>query len=273
MKVRLAYVILGFIFLLALFPCFSFLKSASIPSGEALLPPSLTHWFGTDDLGIDIFAEICYGAKNMLTVSCISAFLAAITGSFLGMLAGYYGGVFDEILLGILNFFMSIPELLLMVLLGSMLGPSLRNIIFSIVLVTWVVPAKLVRSEILKQKQARYIQISKLYGASFLHLLQWHFWKPVFSIFLITVIRLMNRAILMEASLSYLGLGDPLSKSWGMIITRAIDFPNIYLTDFWKWWLLFPILFMVSMVLSVAVIGQNVEKTIGRRYRKEWKKY
>ncbi|KID49569.1 hypothetical protein C095_05320 [Fusobacterium necrophorum subsp. funduliforme B35] len=68
------------------------------------MPPSLTHWFGTDDLGIDIFAEICYGAKNMLTVSCISAFLAAITGSFLGMLAGYYGGVFDEILLGILNF-------------------------------------------------------------------------------------------------------------------------------------------------------------------------
>lgn len=74
MKVRLAYVILGFIFLLALFPYFSFLKSASVPSGEALLAPSLTHWFGTDDLGIDIFAEICYGAKNVLTVSCISAF-------------------------------------------------------------------------------------------------------------------------------------------------------------------------------------------------------
>ncbi|EHO20056.1 hypothetical protein HMPREF9466_01082 [Fusobacterium necrophorum subsp. funduliforme 1_1_36S] len=99
------------------------------------------------------------------------------------------------------------------------------------------------------------------------------FLEACFFHFLITVIRLMNRAILMEASLSYLGLGDPLSKSWGMIITRAIDFPNIYLTDFWKWWLLFPILFMVSMVLSVAVIGQNVEKTIGRRYRKEWKKY
>src|SRR3712207_9310978 len=74
-------------------------------------------------------------------------------------------------------------SLLLMVLLGSMLGPSLRNIILSIVLVAWVVPAKLVRSEILKQKQERYIQISKLYGASFFHLLQWHFWKPVFSIF------------------------------------------------------------------------------------------
>ena len=273
MKVKLAYSILFFIFLIALLPFFSFVKSSSIPSGEALLAPSLVHWFGTDDLGIDIFAEICYGAKNVLIVSSLSAILASILGSILGMMAGYYGGIWDEIFLAILDFFMSIPDLLLMVLLGSILEPSLRNIILSIVLIAWVIPAKLVRSEILKQKQERYIQISKLYGASFFHLLQWHFWKPTFSIFLITVIRLINRAILMEASLAYLGLGDPLSKSWGMIITRAMDFPNIYLTDFWKWWLFFPVLFMVFMVLSVAIIGQDIEKIIGGRYQKEWKKY
>ena len=82
-----------------------------------------------------------------------------------------------------------------------------------------------------------------------------------------SVIKLMNRAILTEAALSYLGLGDPLSKSWGMIITRAMDFPNIYLTEFWKWWLVYPVIFMVLMVLSIAIIGQKIERKIGGVYR------
>ena len=67
--------------------------------------------------------------------------------------------------------------------------------------------------------------------------------------------------------MSYLGLGDPLSKSWGMIITRAMDFPNIYLTEFWKWWLVYPVIFMVLMVLSIAIIGQKIERKIGGVYR------
>ena len=77
----------------------------------------------------------------------------------------------------------------------------------------------------------------------------------------------MNKAILAEASLAYLGLGDPLSKSWGMTITRAMDFPTIYLTDFWKWWLVFPTTVMVCIVLSVAAIGRWMELRIGGRTR------
>lgn len=266
-NLKLSYIFLFLILILAILPYFSFLKSGTVPSGAALVPPSKEHWFGTDDLGIDIFSEICYGAKSTIILSCSSALFAAVGGSIIGMVAGYFGGIFDEILLGIIDFFISVPDLLLMVVLGTFLGPSLKNIIFSIVLVSWIMPAKITRSQILRMKQENYVKIAKIYGADFTHLFLWHFWKPFFSIIMMSVIKLMNRAILAEAALSYLGLGDPLSKSWGMIITRAMDFPNIYLTEFWKWWLVYPVIFMVLMVLSIAIIGQKIERKIGGVYR------
>ena len=266
-NLKLSYIFLFLILILTILPYFSFLKSGTVPSGAALVPPSKEHWFGTDDLGIDIFSEICYGAKNTIILSCLSALFAAVGGSIIGMVAGYFGGIFDEILLGIIDFFISVPDLLLMVVLGTFLGPNLKNIIFSIVLVSWIMPAKITRSQILRMKQENYIKIVKIYGAGFIHLFLWHFWKPFFSIIMMSVIKLMNRAILAEAALSYLGLGDPLSKSWGMIITRAMDFPNIYITEFWKWWLVYPVIFMVLMVLSIAIIGQKIERKIGGVYR------
>lgn len=168
------------ILILAILPYFSFLKSGTVPSGAALLPPSKEHWFGTDDLGIDIFSEICYGAKSTIILSCLSALFAAVGGSIIGMVAGYFGGIFDEILLGIIDFFISVPDLLLMVVLGTFLGPSLKNIIFSIVLVSWIMPAKITRSQILRMKQENYVKIAKIYGAGFIHLFLWHFWKPFF---------------------------------------------------------------------------------------------
>lgn len=260
---RAAVIFLVLVCALAVLPLFSFLKSGTLPTGKALMPPSSEHWFGTDDLGIDLFASICAGAKSSIVLAAGSALFAALGGSILGMIAGYAGGVIDEIIISAVDFFISIPDLLLMVVLGAFLGPGLGNIIFAISLVSWVMPAKIARSEMLKIKKENYIKLAAAYGANFRHLFLWHFWKPLFSLMVISVIRIMNKAILAEASLAYLGLGDPLSKSWGMTITRAMDFPNIYLTDFWKWWLVFPTAIMVLTVLSVAVVGKEMEKRIG----------
>lgn len=260
---RAAVIFLVLVCALAVLPLFSFLKSGTLPTGKALMPPSSEHWFGTDDLGIDLFASICAGAKSSIVLAAGSALFAALGGSILGMIAGYSGGVIDEIIISAVDFFISIPDLLLMVVLGAFLGPGLGNIIFAISLVSWVMPAKIARSEMLKIKKENYIKLAAAYGANFRHLFLWHFWKPLFSLMVISVIRIINKAILAEASLAYLGLGDPLSKSWGMTITRAMDFPNIYLTDFWKWWLVFPTAIMVLTVLSVAVIGKEMEKRIG----------
>lgn len=257
-----------FVFVLAALPQISkitpyrIIPSGTVPSGEPLTPPSPAHWFGTDDLGIDIFASLCYGAQHSLAIAGFSAVAAAIGGCVIGMFAGYKGGMIDHIFLGIADFFISVPDLLLMVVLGAFLGPSLKNTVLAISLVSWIAPAKIARSELLKIKKERYIILATAYGAHFPHLFVWHFWKPLFSIITVSMIRIMNRALLTEASLAYLGLGDPLSKSWGITITRAMDFPNIYLTDFWKWWLVFPVCLMVGTVLSVAVIGQKIEQRV-----------
>ncbi|MBQ9238708.1 MAG: ABC transporter permease [Treponema sp.] len=251
------------IFALAFLSYFSFLKPAHIPSGGALLPPSKEHWFGTDDLGIDLFAALCHGARSTLLLASASAFIAAVGGSIVGMFAGYSGGTIDRFFLGLADLFVSVPDLLLMVVLSAFAGPSLKNCILAISLVSWVAPAKIARSEITKIKTETYVQLSQAYGAGFIHIFVWHFWKPLFSITAAGAVRVMNKAILSEASLAYLGLGDPLSKSWGMIITRALDFPNIYLTEFWKWWLVIPVALLSGTVLSVAVIGQAVEKAVG----------
>lgn len=267
LSLYLPYLFLSAVVCAAFLPYFSFLQSGTIPSGEALSPPSTAHWFGTDDLGIDIFASICSGAKSSLLLSLGSALVAALGGSAAGILAGYAGGVIDTIVLSIIDFFTGIPDLLLMVVLGVFLGQGLGNIIFAVSVVSWVMPAKIVRSEVLKIKTEPYIRLSNAYGAHFLHIFAWHFWKPLFSVMLVSVIKVMNKAILAEASLAYLGLGDPLSKSWGMTITRAMDFPNIYLTEFWKWWLVFPTAVMVCTVLSVAAIGRRAEMKIGMFYK------
>jgi len=216
---------------------------------------------------LGFFGQSAAPAQRQWKLVAAGAVVAAIGGSIIGMLAGYAGGIIDTLIVSIIDFFIGIPDLLLMVVLGVFLGPGLANIIFAISLVSWIMPAKIVRSEVLKIKTENYIRLSKAYGAHFWHIFAWHLWKPLFSIILVSVIKIMNKAILAEASLAYLGLGDPLSKSWGMTITRAMDFPTIYLTDFWKWWLVFPTTVMVCTVLSVAAIGRWMELRIGGRTR------
>ena len=163
-------------------------------------------------------------------------------------------------ILSIIDIFLSIPELPLMIVLGAFLGTNLKNIIFVLVLVTWTHPAKIARNEIIKLKNEKYILLSKAYGGSFFHIFRWHLLKPMWSIIITAIVKIMNKAILAEASLAYLGLGDPLSKSWGMIISRAMSFPNIYFTEYYKWWLLPPLVLLIILVVTLASLAQKLEK-------------
>ena len=102
--------------------------------------------------------------------------------------------------------------------------------------------------------------MSKAYGGNFFHIFRWHLLKPMWSIILTAFLNIMNKAILAEASLAYLGLGDPLSKSWGMIISRAMSFPNIYFTEYYEWWLLPPLILLIILVVTLASLGEKLEK-------------
>ncbi len=257
-------VILVFLLVAILAPYIS-IHPHNISSGPPLLPPGGGHPLGTDELGIDLWAQICYGARVSLLVGFGTALLAALGGGLIGIVSGYLGGWPDKVLMRLIDIMIILPDLPVMIVLAAFFGPSLLNIILVLALFSWVFPARIVRSQILMLKERSYIKSAETYGAGVWYLMWKHFLPEVFPLVAVNMIRLSGRAIVAEAGLSFLGLGDPTSKSWGLIIHHATNFKGIYYTDFWKWWLLYPWLALIIMVISLAFISRELERMVDPR--------
>lgn len=228
-------------------------------SMAALQPPQKKHLMGTDDLGYDIWSQIAYGARISLIIGLGTSFLAAFGGAALGIIAAFKGGYLDKIIMRIIDIIIVLPDLPLMIILAAFLGPSLLNIILVLTFFSWVKPARIIRSQVLMLKEMNYIKAAESYGAGIFYLLKKHFLPEIFPILAVSIIRLSTKAIVAEAGLSFLGLGDPSSKSWGLIIHHASNFSGIYYTPFWKWWLLFPWLALLALIVSLAFINRELE--------------
>jgi peptide/nickel transport system permease protein len=229
------------------------------PSGPALVAPDLEHWMGTDELGVDIWAQVAFGARISLVVGVGTALLAGLGGAAVGIVAGYRGGLTDQVLMRLIDVLLVLPDLPVMIVLAAFFGPSVWTIIVVLSAFSWVINARIVRSRVLSLKERRYIKAAESYGAGVIYLMRHHFLPEVFPLAAVGMIRLAGRAIVTEAGLSFLGLGDPTSRSWGLIIHNALSFPGIYYTDFWKWWLLFPWLALTLVVTSLALLGKDLE--------------
>jgi peptide/nickel transport system permease protein len=236
-------------------------------SGPALSAPGRDHWMGTDELGVDIWAQVCFGARISLLVGTGTALLAGLGGALAGMFAGYLGGWTDRLLMRLIDLVLVLPDLPVMIVLAAFFGPGVWTIIVVLSAFSWVFTARIVRSRVLSLKQRRYIQAAETYGAGALYLMRRHFLPEIFPLATVGMIRLAGRAIVAEAGLSFLGLGDPTSRSWGVIMHNALSFQGIYYTHFWKWWLLFPWSALTLVVTSLALIGKDLEKTADPRMR------
>jgi len=230
-----------------------------IPSGPGLVPPSGDHFLGTDDLGIDLWAQLVYGTRISLLVGLSTALISVALGGSLGIIAGYYGGGVDEKIMALVDMMLVVPQLPTMVVLGGFFGPSIVNIVLVLSLFSWARPARMVRSRILSLKEEPFINIAKSYGGGIFYITRKHFMPEIFALLMVSFIRLISRAVVAEAGLSFLGLGDPTNKSWGLILNHALGFRGIYFTDFWKWWVISPLLFIILLVLSVSFISKEVE--------------
>ncbi len=259
---KISIIIIFLFIILAIFTPLVTSYSFRIPSGKPLEAPSLVHILGTDDLGIDIWAQICYGARVSLIVGLGTALLAGLGGSIIGILAGYFGGIIDKILMRTTDMMIVIPELPIMIVLAAFFGPSLINIIIVLSLFSWTMPARIVRSQILHLKEENYIIAAKSYGAGFFYLTYKHFIPHILPLIMVNIIRIVNKAVIAEASLAFLGLGDPTSKSWGIMLYYAMNFSGIYFTDFWKWWIISPLVAILTLVLAIAFISRDLEKVI-----------
>jgi peptide/nickel transport system permease protein len=245
--------------LLALYSALFAGNAHRVPSGKALESPNSHHPLGTDDLGIDLLAQLAHGAGVSIFVGLGTALLAGIGGSILGIVAGHYGRWIDRFVMGICDMMIVIPHFPMMILFATYFGPSLKNIILVITLLSWTRPARIVRTRILSLQHENYIRAAKSYGAGFWHLTLRHFMPAVAPIVTVNALRIISHAIIAEAGLSFLGLGDPLSKSWGVILNRSINFSGIYFTDYWKWWLISPLTCLILLVLSIAFISRDLE--------------
>ena len=235
--------------------------------GPSFQPPSMLHILGIDDCGYDIFSQVIWGCRNSLLIGVMASILAVSGGLVWGVVAGYYGGLADRFLMRLSDIMQSLPQLPFMILIAVYVGASLSNII--IMLAVFMMPrmARVMRSQVISLKENAYIKASRMFGAKARYLFQRHFIPELFPLICTSMVNLVGRAILAESGLAFLGLGDPTSKSWGMIIHYALSYPITYLTAAWTWWVLPPVVCIILLNLGFVLVGYSLEEVFDPRLR------
>ncbi|MBI5033328.1 MAG: ABC transporter permease [Chloroflexi bacterium] len=186
---------------------------------ESLQQPSAAHWLGTDPLGRDILSRIIYGTRTSLAVGLVSVGIAALIGMSLGLLAGYFGGLLDTLIMRFVDALLAIPGLMLALALGVALGGGLTNVMISLGISLIPTYARLMRGQVLTVKQADYITASDAIGASDLRIMLVHVFPNCLSPLIVLITMNLGLAILSEAALSFLGLGiKPPGAAWGAMV-------------------------------------------------------
>lgn len=227
--------------------------------GRPFLPPNSDHPFGTNDIGQDIFSELVFGARVSLFVGFFAAFVSVVIGTIVGMFSGYMRGMTDEALMGMTDIILIIPALPLMIILAAHASPSIWNIIIVIGALWWTSTARVVRSRVLQLREMPFVEAVRALGAGDTYIIFRHILPNTFQVVLAKFILAVAGAMLTEASLSFLGFGDPLQKSWGMMLNYAFSRGG-FINGYW-WWYLPPGLCLSLAVLSFVLIGFGLEET------------
>jgi peptide/nickel transport system permease protein len=224
---------------------------------DPYLEPSASHWLGTNDLGHDILSELIHGSRVSLLVGFGAAVLATVIGLCIGLFAGYYKGTPDEVLTGITDVFLMIPRIPLVILLAAFLKPSYWIIALVIGLLWWTSTARVVRSKSLQVSEMNFVLSSKCLGFSNVHIIFTDIFPNIIQIVIPKFMLTVAAAMITEASLSFLGLGDPSMKSWGMMINFAFTKGGL-VNELW-WWFIPPGLCITFFVYTVVLLGYSFE--------------
>lgn len=231
-----------------------------------LQAPTSNFWFGTDDLARDIWSQTIFGSRISLTVGLVAAFITVVSGTLVGLVAGYYGRLIEEVLMRIVDFFMMLPELPLMIVLAAVLGPSMWNIILVVSLVSWPTTARVVRSQVLSLKERPFVEASRCIGAGSIRLMFGEILPNVVPLMFAQAVIMITEAIYAEAVLSFLGLGDPTSISWGMMLHYAFESGVIARA---MWWVIPPIVSIVALIVSFSLLGTAVSDVLEPGYKEK----
>lgn len=230
---------------------------------EILLPPSSKHPLGTDLLGRDVLSRMIYGARISLEVSLVAVGLSLLIGVFLGAIAGYFGGIVDQVISRFIDIMLCFPTIFLILAVIAYLEPSILNIMIVIGLTSWMGVARLVRAEFLSLKEREFVLAAKIYGASSLRIIFKHLLPNALPPILVSASLGMGNAILIESALSFLGIGvQPPIPSWGNMLIEGKETLEI------AWWLsVFPGLAILITVLAFILLGERIQEITNPRKR------
>ncbi len=253
------------LFLVSLFaPWFAPYDPGQIDLKNVLMPPSMDHWLGTDQLGRDVLSRMIWGARISLKVGFVATGVSIIIGTLMGAVAGYYGGWVDAVIMRFVDIMLCFPTFFLILAVIAFLEPSIWNIMIIIGLTGWMGVTRLVRADFISLRERDFVQAARVIGAGDLRIIFVHILPNAMASILVAATLGIAGAILTESALSFLGIGvQPPTPSWGNILTAGKDNIDI------AWWLsLYPGLAILITVVGYNLLGEGIRDSLDPRLKK-----
>ena len=236
------------------------LYSASYNLASDFVPGQEGHVLGTTSLGRDIFSQIVYGTRSALLVGSTAAFMVAFIGTIVGLLSGFFGGWIETILMRLADIAFGIPFLPFVIVLSAFLEPSIWNVVFAMALVLWRDTARVIRSQVLTLRSRGYVEAARVCGSSDIQIIIRHIAPNILPLSFLYGSIAIGWAILTEASISFLGFGDPESISWGYMLQDA--FASQALSQQAYFWFVPPGLAIILVVSAGFFISRGYENIL-----------
>jgi peptide/nickel transport system permease protein len=265
---RIGLGVLGLFLFLAVFGSAIAPHNPEASSLDILAKPSTDHWLGTTEQGSDVFSQVLAGARVSIVVGFAAAAISALLGAAVGLLGGYFGGWTDRVFDAFENWFLVIPQIPLMIVLASLLEPSLGVLIAVIGLTSWAGTGRIVRAQVLTLRERAFVERARALGAGDGYIIRTHILPNTLPLIFANTVLIVAVAILSEAALAFLGLGDPTRISWGTMLENAFE-SGAPSAGAW-WYVIPPGLCITALVLSVSILGYLFEEYVNPRLREQY---
>jgi ABC-type dipeptide/oligopeptide/nickel transport system permease subunit len=231
-------------------------------TGLRLDPPSLSHLLGTSLASYDVASQVLLGARTSLVVAVVAGGGSLLIGALVGIVAGWFGGRVDALVMRVVDVVMIVPKLPLLILAGALVGRNLLGLAVTIALISWPVTARALRAEVLSLRRRAHLRASVGFGAGSLHVLRRHLVPELRLIMIARLVTAAGMAVGFEAGLAFLGLGDPTRVSWGSMMAEALAYPGLLYEWAWSWWLMAPLVSLVLVLLGLTFLGVAAESGV-----------
>ncbi|MSO95172.1 MAG: ABC transporter permease [Thermoleophilia bacterium] len=234
-------------------------------TGPVYAPPSGAHWLGTDDGGGDMLSLLIAGSRVSLGVGFLAALVAMLIGGTVGVLSGYFGGTTDTVLMRFTDYMLVIPDIPLMIIAAALFGRNLKNIVIIIGIIYWTSTARLIRAQVKSVRERVYVKRAQALGAGNRRLVVKHVLPQVAPLLIANTVLMIALAIFAETFITFLGLGDPSTISWGRLIENAFT-GEATINNAW-WAIVPPGVCVTIVILACTMVGQSVEDGLNPRLR------